>query len=62
MITELMDLKESAPKMKVSIHTLRAWIYQKKLPYVKLGRRTLLRTEDVEKFINKNLVEAQERT
>jgi excisionase family DNA binding protein len=59
-ITELLDFKESAQKMKVSIHTLRAWAYQKKIPIVKLGRRTLLRAEDIEKFISKGVIEARE--
>ncbi len=57
---ELLDLKEGAKEMKISIHTLRSWIYQKRLPFVHLGRRVLLRREDVETFIRKNLVEAKE--
>jgi len=58
-MTELLDLRGGAKEMKVSVHTLRAWIYQKRLPYVHLGRRVLLRREDIEAFINKNLVEAK---
>jgi excisionase family DNA binding protein len=59
-MAELVDLRQSAKEMQISIHTLRAWIYQKRLPYVHLGRRVLLRREDIEAFINKNLVEAKE--
>ena len=59
-MSELLDLKEGAKEMKISIHTLRSWIYQKRLPYIHLGRRVLLRREDIEAFINKNLVEAKE--
>jgi excisionase family DNA binding protein len=55
---ELLDLKEGAKEMKISIHTLRAWIYQKRLPFVHLGRRILLRRQDIEAFVNKNVVEA----
>ena len=60
MLTELLNLKEGAEKLKVSIHTLRAWAYQRRFPVVKLGRRTLLRKEDIENFINKNVIEAKE--
>ena len=56
---ELLSLPEGAKELKISIHTLRAWIYQKRLPFVHLGRRVLLRREDVEAFVNKNVVEAK---
>ena len=56
---ELLNLKEGAKEMKISIHTLRAWIYQKRLPFVRLGRRVLLRKQDIEAFINNNLVETK---
>ncbi|MGZ3604695.1 MAG: helix-turn-helix domain-containing protein [Thermodesulfobacteriota bacterium] len=43
----------------MSIYTLRSWIYQKPLPCVRLGRRVLLRREDLENLIKKNLIEAK---
>ena len=58
---ELLDLKEGARELKLSIYTLRAWVYQKRIPFVRLGRRVLLRREDLESFVNKNLVEAKEK-
>ena len=57
---ELLDLKEGAKELKISIHTMRAWIQQKRLPFVHLGRRVLLRRQDLEEFVEKNLVEARE--
>ncbi len=56
---ELLNLKEGAKELKLSIHTLRAWVFQKRLPFVRLGRRVLLRREDLENLINENLVEAR---
>jgi excisionase family DNA binding protein len=50
---ELMNLKEGADVLRLSIHTVRAWIYQGRLPYVRLGRRVLLRREDLEILIQK---------
>lgn len=52
---QLVNLKDAAEELKVSIHTLRSWIYQRRLPHVKLGRRVLLRREDLESLVNKNL-------
>ena len=59
-MAELLDLRQTARELSISIHCLRAWTYQKKIPFVRLGRRVLLRREDIEAFVNKNLVEAQE--
>jgi len=57
---ELLDLREGAKELKLSIHTLRAWTYQKRIPFVRLGRRILLRRQDLESIVNKNLVQAKE--
>ena len=58
---ELIDLKEGARELKLSIHTLRAWTYQKRIPFVRLGRRVLLRREDLEALVKEHLVEAKGR-
>ena len=58
---ELLNLQEGAKELKISIHTMRAWVFQKRLPFVRLGRRVLLRREDVEDFVRRNVVEARER-
>lgn len=55
----LVNIQQAARGMGVSPHTIRAWLYQGKLSYVKLGRRVLLRSEDLEAFIKKNVVEAK---
>jgi excisionase family DNA binding protein len=60
-MAELIDLKEGAKELKLSIHTLRAWTYQKRIPFVRLGRRILLRREDLEALVNEHLVEAKGR-
>ncbi len=59
-MSELLNLKEGARELKLSIHTLRAWTYQKRIPFVRLGRRVLLRREDLEEFVNRNVVEAKD--
>jgi excisionase family DNA binding protein len=57
---ELLNLQEGAKELKLSIHTLRAWIYQKRIPCVRLGSRVLLRREDLDEFVSRNLVKAKE--
>ncbi len=61
MAMELMSLSDGAKELKLSIHTLRSWTYQKKIPFVRLGRRILLRREDLENLVTRNLVEAEEK-
>jgi len=59
---QLLNVKQVAEKLSISPHTVRAWVFQRKLPYVQLGRRIGLRQEDIEAFVKKNLVEAKERS
>jgi excisionase family DNA binding protein len=57
----LLSLEEASSELKISIHTIRAWTYQKKFPIVKLGRRVLVRREDLEEFVNKSVVAMREK-
>jgi excisionase family DNA binding protein len=58
-MADLLNLREGAKELHLSIHTLRSWTYQKRIPFVRLGRRILLRREDLEKFVSKNIVKAR---
>jgi excisionase family DNA binding protein len=55
---KLLSIEEGAVKLGVSPLTLRAWIRQRRLPSVRLGRRVLLDPQDVENFIDANRIEA----
>lgn len=59
-MAELLDLREGAKELRLSIHTLRSWVSQKRIPHVRLGRRVLLRREDLEEMINKSVVMPRE--
>ena len=59
---DLLNLQDGAKELKISLHTMRAWVFQKRIPFVRLGRRVLLRRKDLEEFVNRNVVEAKERT
>lgn len=58
-MSELLNLREAAKELRLSVHTLRSWVFQKRLTHVRLGRRVLLRREDLETLINKGVVEAK---
>ncbi len=56
--TDLLTLPEAAPLLRLKVSTLRAWIFRRKLPYVKLGARVLLRRADVDALITASIVPA----
>lgn len=58
--SELLDVPEGANAYHVTQSTVRSWILNKKIPYVKLGRRVFLRRKDVEAFIERSVVPARE--
>ena len=40
-VTELLTIKEAAAALALKPSTLRKWIYQKQMPYVRLGVRAI---------------------
>jgi excisionase family DNA binding protein len=53
---KLLNVQEAAVKLGISPLTMRAWIRQRRLPSVRLGRRVLLDPQDIERFIDANRV------
>jgi excisionase family DNA binding protein len=49
--SRLWSIKHAADELSLSPHTLRRWIFQGRLPCVRLGRRCLLDPADIERFI-----------
>jgi excisionase family DNA binding protein len=50
---------EQATGGSVSRHTWRAWIRQGKIAVVRLGRRVMVRDEDLQRFIEENRIPAR---
>ncbi|MFX0200147.1 MAG: helix-turn-helix domain-containing protein [Candidatus Hodarchaeota archaeon] len=48
---ELLNVKETANLLRISHYTLRAWIFARKIPFVRIGRRILFRRSDLEKLV-----------
>jgi excisionase family DNA binding protein len=51
----LMTVDEAAAYLRLAPWTLRHWICQKKIPYVRLGRSVRFRRKDMERFVTQNL-------
>lgn len=54
--SELLSVDEAAEYLRISPHTLRAWLNQGRVPYVKLGGRVLFRLEDLMALVSSSLV------
>lgn len=48
---KLLDVKQAALLLSCSVAAVRKWIYQGRLPVVKVGRLTRLRQSDVERMV-----------
>jgi excisionase family DNA binding protein len=59
MIENLFTIPETSRMLKISPHTLRSWIFQKKVPVVRLGRRVLSREKDLEEMVKKGFQDAK---
>jgi excisionase family DNA binding protein len=58
----LLTIPEAAEELSVRPTTLRAWLYQRRLPHVRLGRRVAVPREAIDKFIEEGLVPARDWT
>ena len=50
--------EEAAELLGISIWTLRHWVCERKITFVKKGRMVRFRVEDLERFMNSGLVKA----
>jgi len=57
---ELLTVPEAAKFLRIQASTVRSWILQRRIPFVKIGRLVRIRKADCIALINKNLVSAKE--
>jgi excisionase family DNA binding protein len=57
---ELLTLPEASAVLRLQLSTLRAWILKRRIAYVKLGARVLIRRSDCEALIAASIVPARE--
>lgn len=56
----LINKEQLAKYLDISIHTVNAWVSDRKIPYVKMGRSVKFDLKRIDKFIKKNTVEPNE--
>jgi excisionase family DNA binding protein len=56
--SELLSITEAAEATRLTESTIRAWLNQRRIPCVKLGRRVLLRRADLVALIEAGFVPA----
>jgi excisionase family DNA binding protein len=57
----LLNVTDAAQRLGISRHTLNCWVSKRKVPFVKLGRRTLFNPSDLERIIKANTFEPKRR-
>jgi excisionase family DNA binding protein len=55
-VPRLLSVREAAQYLSLSIHTLRTWVCERRIPHIKLGRRVLFRQADLDRFAAQNLI------
>ena len=56
---DLLTVPESAAFLRLKTPTIRAWVLGRKIPFVRVGRRVLVRRRDLEQLIESSTVPAQ---
>jgi len=57
----LLSLDEAAQELRVSVHTIRLWAFQRRFETVKLGRRRMIEREILENFARSSVIPARQR-
>jgi excisionase family DNA binding protein len=58
----LLTVQEAARMLAVSVSTLYGWVWQRRIPFVKVGRAVRFDLADLEKFIQAGRTQARPRT
>jgi excisionase family DNA binding protein len=57
--TQLVNVNEAAQFLAVSPSTLYGWVWQRRIPFVKVGRAVRFDIADLERFVTQNRIEAR---
>lgn len=56
----LLSVEEVAEICSVKVRTVRTWILERRIPYVKLGRYVRIREDDLQGLIQRSVVNARD--
>lgn len=54
--TDLLNVTEAASLLRLKASTIRSWLLERRIPFVKLGGRVFLRRADLQSLIDKSVV------
>jgi excisionase family DNA binding protein len=57
--TQLVNVNDAAQFLAVSPSTLYGWVWQRRIPFVKVGRAVRFVMADLERFVTQNRIEAR---
>jgi len=57
-----LSIAEAAKRLGVSPHLIRRWVTRREIPFIKLGRRVVFATKDVEEFEARHRMQAKTKT
>jgi excisionase family DNA binding protein len=60
--SSLMRVKDAANYLNVSVSTLYGWVWQRRIPFVKVGRALRFEEPDLKQFIRSNRFESRTNT
>jgi len=52
-----LDKQELAEYIGVSVSTINLWVCQKRIPHIKLGRRVLFNSKDIDRWMGEHKIE-----
>jgi excisionase family DNA binding protein len=58
-VPRLMTVTDAARYLAVSVSTLYGWVYQRRIPFVKVGRALRFEVVDLDSFIQRNRTQAR---
>jgi excisionase family DNA binding protein len=61
LLEPLLDVKGAASLLGISVKTLRDWIQERKIDYVKAGKRVMIQPDTIREFISRNTRHAKSR-
>lgn len=54
-MNERFTVPEAAAYLRLSLHTVRGWISQRRIPHIKLSRRVFIRKSDLDKILEDSI-------
>ena len=57
--SSLLNIRETAAVLRLSVSTIRSWVLNRRIPFVKLGKAIRFRRVDVDAFIAASVVSAE---